>query len=320
MNIALIGAGIAGELTAFLLLRAGHEVTLYDPGHVRGPASWNSTGVVGSFGTRRGYGLLGDLLVDALPVARKFYEDFNHPSVLEASLHYLSYNGDENFHRRFQHLPKGLSLEGQDIDTGLPKVSQQVFREQGQLIDCQGFMGELRRRNNQSPLCMRVQRYITSREQVSGHSLILYAPGAIRSLLPLDEVQTRPWQGTFLLWEGEFYPRTFHYDFYQKGVISYRKEQGKLLLAAVNQGTMTGLAEVSTIHQFYRQMQDLSGISLPSFEQARICSGIRERAVKHLPQLTPMGKNFYSLSGLYKNGYTLAPFFARQFLREVNRF
>ena len=176
MNIALIGAGIAGELTAFLLLRAGHEVTLYDPGHVRGPASWNSTGVVGSFGTRRGYGLLGDLLVDALPVARKFYEDFNHPSVLEASLHYLSYNGDENFHRRFQHLPKGLSLEGQDIDTGLPKVSQQVFREQGQLIDCQGFMGELRRRNNQSPLCMRVQRYITSREQVSGHSLVLYPP------------------------------------------------------------------------------------------------------------------------------------------------
>ena len=165
MNIALIGAGIAGELAAFLLLRAGHDVTLYDPGHVRGPASWNSTGVVGSFGIRRGYGPLGDLLVDALPVARKFYEDFNHPSVLEASLHYLSYNGDENFHRRFQRLPKGLS-----------KVFGQVFREQGQLIDCQGFMGELRRRNNRSPLCMRVQRYITSREQVSGHSLVLYAP------------------------------------------------------------------------------------------------------------------------------------------------
>ena len=165
---------------------------------------------------------------------------------------------------------------------------------------------------------MRVQRYITSREQVSGHSLVLYAPQGPSGLC-CPWIKSKPVLGRelFLLWEGEFYPQTFHYDFYQKGVISYRKEQGKLLLAAVNQGTMTGLAEVSTIHQFYRQMQDLSGISLPSFEQAKICSGIRERAVKLLPQLTPMGKNFYSLSGLYKNGYTLAPFFARQFLREV---
>ena len=37
-----------------------------------------------------------------------------------------------------------------------------------------------------------------------------------------------------------------------------------------------------------------------------------------MPRLQALGENLYSLSGLYENGYTLAPFFAHQFLEQAD--
>ena len=308
MEIAVIGAGIAGEVAATTLISAGHRVSIYDPGG-GASASQNSTGVVGSFGATPGHSLLGDLLAQALPLARDFYRRLEHPSALEAPLDYIYCEGSgerESFTRRFGHLEEA----GKD-----------VRRESGILLDTPALLAELRRRNDHSPLCSRHRRYITSWNQVAHHRAVLYAPGATRRLFGLDGQASKPRPGAFLQWRdfGPPAPReSFHYDFYRQGILSYRRPQGKLLLGTVNPlaGESKGPGKVSALAALYRQMQELLGreLELPPFARAAILSGVRELAPDRLPRLHSLGGRRYAVVGLHKNGLTLAPYFAQQLL------
>ena len=289
MEISIIGAGIAGELAAHLLLESGHGVKIYDPDGREGIASWNSTGVVGSFGVATGHSPLGDLLVQALPVALEFYRHFNHSSIEVAPIHY--HGEGEAYQRRFGHLSD--------------------FQEAGLLIDCPAFMEELRQRNDRLGL-ERIQRYITSWDQVGECAATLYAPGAMRCLFSLDGELSKPRPGTSLQWQGDFGPQSLHYHFHGKGVVSYRKGAGKLLLAAVNSEQMMGLGDLEACHQFYLEMRKLSPIALPPFGQAKLLSGVRELARDRVPKLQDLGHGRYLLNGFHRNGLTLAPYFARK--------
>ena len=326
MDIAIIGDGVAGEVAAYYLWQAGHQVTLYGPDHRWAVASWNSTAVVGSFGMTAGQGALGDLLVEALSEARTFYQSFDHASVLSNFLHYLALEPGQGtqhpgtleqgakstlrFERRFGHLCPAKYRH---------KASAQAFKEPGLLIDSQSFLRELKRRNHSSPLFTRVQKYITSRKQVAHHHQVFYAPGALRHFIALDQVATRPRQGSYLLWQGKFYAQTFHYDFYLKGVISFRREHGQLLVAAVNNEATTGLGAMDGVRHLYREMQEVSGLALPPLEQAMVRSGLRELAGDRRPRLQELEPGFFALSGLYKNGFALAPFFARELMVRMKK-
>ena len=308
MDIAIIGAGIAGELTAYFLLSQGHRVTLYDPNFAPGGASWNSTGVVGTFGVTIGYSALGDLLSRAYEVAECFYRKFDHPSIGFHPLCYLaptpSSSGYAPFLRRFGHLNPLDPKEGRGGG----------FWERGILIDAPSFMAELWERNHRSSHCVRVVSTVTSWQQVDAHQLIFYTPGALRFLLPLDGVFSKIRRGTFLQWQGVDHPETFHYDFYGRGSISYRCFQKKLLISSANGREMNGSRDIERAFHLYHDMNQLAPFALPPFSRAKICSGVRELAGDRLPKLQRVGEKCYSLTGLHRNGYTLAPFFARKFL------
>ena len=307
MEIAVIGAGIAGELAVYEALNAGHCVRVYDPQHPEGGASWNSTAIVGTFGTRKGVGPLGDLLLEAFHIAEEFYSLFQHPSVIQAPLQYWGLSGDKSFQERFAHLSKGR-----------PRNEFICFKEQGFLLNAPAFMEELRRRNDLSPQCIRFKQYLTSWIDLPlSCQGVLYTPGATGSLVSLDGRQTRRRRGTFLQWEEQgdrvFFPESFHHNFYKKAMISYRSSspqqgEGKLLMGSAN-------GERGEILSLYENMKSLSFFPLPSLQKAKVFSGVRELSQDRLPQMTTLGEHRYALSGLYKNGYTLAPFFAKKFTK-----
>ncbi|MCY4643536.1 MAG: FAD-dependent oxidoreductase [Bacteriovoracales bacterium] len=308
--MGIIGAGIAGEVAAFFLLKDAHRVCLYDPGERRAQASWNSSGVVGSFGARAGFGAHGNLLSEALPCALAFYEGFDHSSILKTPLHTHGSPQDEKFLRRFSHLrPSSFSFPG-----------LQSFWETGLLVDMRAFMGEIKCRNSLSPLCTRVKEYITSWEQVDDrHDAVLYAPGALRHLMALDDLASRPRQGSLLVWEGDFFRQSFHHDFYGLGSISYRKEHGKLMVGAQNGAGMTSLGHLGKALDLYDRLAPLCPEGpLPPFAKAKMISGVRELGVGRRAALNDLGRGLYSMSGLYKNGLTLAPFLAKKLVDSIN--
>ena len=282
MNVALIGAGIAGEITAHQLLKRGAGVTLYDPTPLEMKTSSHSMGVVALFGATRG------LIPRAFPSALSFYEEFNHVSVTPSPLHFFSSDGKEK-----------------------------RIEERGFLMDAPEFMKEIQRRNDSFNLCTRIKKYITSPQEVGKADAILYAPGSTRRFLCLDGIQSKTRQGSFLIWKGHIDSPTFHYDFQGRGVVSYRATQKKLFLGTAKEGEQTGLGQVGGAYDLYQTMKPWAPFSLPPFEDASLASGVRELPRDRQARLEKTGENFYSLVGLYKNGFTLAPFFAQEFIHKI---
>lgn len=309
MKIAVIGGGIAGLWVAKKLSEK-HKVTLFD-GEFSLGASQNSTAIISTFGIKTGISPWGDTLYKASKFALKAYEDFE--SVIKAKHYYLPsvevFNTvfeDDNYKKRFSHLNQ-VSLQNHRVYFEDCLIGDgRLFRDE--ILSKKSFeikksfvlsLNELRPDFDKIILC---QGYHRNQFNLTNHSSL-----------------SKPRKGEYLEWVdlnniklplGLESNANNHIDIFGDFYLSYRHDWKKLVLGTNNSVSDDYFIDRSLLKQFYEKVSKY--ISLPEFDQAEIKLGIRDLNTKRKAELKDLGEGIWALTGLHKNGWTLAPYFANQ--------
>lgn len=274
-------------------LQDDFDVEIY-LGDSKNSTSINSTAVISSFGTTKGNSEFGDSLVDSFDYALNFYQSF--ASKIKTKHYYFNEYNKVGYEKRFSHLKS--SYWGQ----------LECFEEEIFLIDPDLFIEELKSKIH----CKVYQSFYTS----TFNDDIIYIDCTGYHSYLLDK-KSKSRQGSFYEWEIDhsFYLNNGHFDFYGEFYLSVRKEFNKLILGSTTVNRNHLLPELEVLKNIYEKASEY--FTLPDSNSAMIRTGIRELGHKRKPFYGQHSSNIWSIHSLYKNGWTLAPYFSYLIKKEL---
>ncbi len=323
MKIGVVGGGIAGLNCALALSEInGVEVTLFD-GEFHLGASHSSTGIVSSFGTRRGISPWGDTLLDSYEYSLSFYDQFSS-AINGTHFHLKSEFCDEDeFNGRFGHLE-----ECNEGSLGIPIGPQKSKAAQGFKEPCLILCGDRFRREILRGKRFNIEnRFVLSLDELDHFDFKVICQGNLRNEIPLGKnlKNSKSRKGTYLLWEDmelnsltrsqNSYRHNLHLDFFKGFYLSYRWDWKQLVLGTSNASKSDYLGDIRELKELYKVA--CRHFRLPDFSKAKIRVGIRDLNSERKGKLEEIDSATWALTGLYKNGWTLAPYFANKLKSKI---
>lgn len=324
MKIAIVGGGLGGLWCAYELSKVSSFNIDFFLGDFNRGATKNSTGVISNFGIKKGISPLGDLLFDSHKHAfSKYINEFNYIS--KDHILFSSIN-NKNFQSRFSNFR-------------FSQVESLIwFKDECLLIDGSDFRKTVLDRIDKNSNVKIKNNFFNYEEELNLHyEYIILCQGfhkySTESLV--RESKAKPRMGHYLYWELEGIPHpedlghqmkvdphsSFHLDNFGKWYLSFRFKSNEnfsnsIILGTVNENESAYIGDIANLRGIYTDA--LKFLKLPPLENAKIKSGLRELNNDRMPKLSEIKEGLWSLTGLHKNGWTLAPYFADKLKKHLS--
>ena len=335
-EILIIGSGLAGMLSACFLSKLAPfapNITLISTPELPA-ASHNSTALLSSFGVRSGLGSLGDLLFEAWQNSENFYNSWPVKGVYPSVHYVLPGQGDlawKKFTRRYGDKNPGEPIKVDAVEiSSFYKVlsSYQIdtnlfFESINSIIDT-----ELKDKNGsfkqistevESIEADKVRLTCKDGTEYSADAMIV-CPGAWREKC-LGAGNSKIVGGGFYTFEGvDLGPKSFVVSVDGKNV-QYRHWRKDLVVGSLSWPGIEVDLDSSELEKIYNWISEkIEFPKLPEWsEQKKWTQGYRLKGPKRMPIAKSIDDNarVYEISGLYKNGLTLAPLLAAKISQNV---
>lgn len=331
-TLAIIGGGIAGRSLLFALAKTAQhfdKILFFYSDSFASPCSTNSTAIVAGRGISRGISPLGDKLMAGFAEFTQQVAS-NHPKGVTPLIHYHGADDKlEQFRKRYPDA-KEAKLAGElSLTHELSIAAEPAF-----MIDPTTYLDWLLEIARQQLVIEVIEEFVVEidpREMVhlktqSGlefcvDELVLTCGAAgvyWKNFFDSSKLQSsKSVQGSYLEFlEVDLGLESFSVTLKGDNLI-YDSVRRRLLMGSTTQEVCHQLAPPSELHAIYQRLQSLLQVKLPAFELGKIKVGLREKASKREPYLIQQGA-ITAIGGLYKNGYSLGPLMAQEFIKKYS--
>jgi glycine/D-amino acid oxidase-like deaminating enzyme len=314
LKVAIIGGGISGLLVAKRLLDLeknsqvlggrGLNITLFDASRIYPSCSRSSTSTISRHGVQKGFSELGDIILESYKATESFLAKNSHLQGWERGIQRELFFTDDHqretlFHQRFSSSQQNFG-RAKERPWGHKK---EMHWCEGEAIffHAQEFLNSLKNELISSSFFQLKNQRV--------QKLTFDGTGAYESLLFQEAPPLKKVPGLALEFDNFNYRSGPLRIQCQGGYLTYHQKAKKLYIGPASyENDFFFLGQNQLLKEYYELFSTLLGDKLPDFERGKILSGIRAKAPKRRPSLWrhPENKHFFSLNGLYKNGWIYA--------------
>ena len=309
----VIGDGISSLSFIFFLLNKFPNLKImqiHSP--VYAPATEVGTGLLVPFGIKKNISELGDLLVEGLEFTSEFlYSNFFN-CLTELKVAHFASSDDQNFLNRYQDVVK-LEKVYKSVEEGYllhwPILKKAFLTHQNKRVD----------RQIDTVLNVGLDENVSIKGQLKIYQShrIFYGLGHGRDSLPSKETR-----GKIIAGDGLYWPnlRIFNDNrlMTYKGFNCLQTPQKLVFGASTEDRARMQAISWEVLESRYDEFKKVfNGVNFPEFFEGIPFSGFRHKLSKRRPYWGFDGVSA-EISGLYKNGYILAPYLAHKLVENLN--
>lgn len=309
IDFIVVGDGIAswGVLLALSKKFPNKKIVQISVDKALKPCTLNSTATVSLNGIQKGISPLGDLLYNSYFFTKNLIESWNCPTI-EKTNHY--HFGDvKKLQDRF-HLLEVLQHEALESEEIGKKTEAFLFDplnfknwfKDNILTKFNNFSFESEYITGFNENDNLVHINTLSKNNMSCKRLI-FCTGAYERY----QFGGKKVTGHYLSWKYKDFEESFIISLKGNNLI-FNKQMNTLMLGGTSNRDEVSLIDIYSLNKMREEFNNILRTSLPSVESATIHSGHRQKGKKRTPYwgLVSDYQRVYSVSSLYKNGYTLA--------------
>ena len=286
---------MAGSTLAYFLYKRNSKLkiaVLYSS--QREPCSLHSTGIISTFGVKRGSSLRGDMICQSVDKAENFFIEKNPQGVKKVSHWYAHSNKESHCYLVTPHLYLDW-LERESKCEYWDECVEEV--EESRVIVASGKVFEGKVIILASGAYIKKEnKFFPVHPYIAGSSIVKGSYGFFESI---------DWKKS-----------SFVFSIGKTNLI-YRHEDKKILIGGTTDREDGIKPNSEAVENCYNIL--LEFFDLPPLDTINLGVGLRHRGVKRMPFWGELANNVYGILGLYKNGWSFSFLAAEEILQQLAR-